>query len=181
MNPAARIAHVKPSLIRVISEGANPDAIPLGLGEPTWELPEAARAALAREAGVCGYGPNAGLPALRGAIAHWHGASADEVLVTSGSQEALFSLFMAWLGPGDVVLVPDPGFTAYPTLARIAGAASVPYALDAADRYRLDATAFTQALDAHPRSEHLVPLFVAAGAAGHSSSHSNGISWNQEG
>ena len=151
MHPAARLAHVKPSPIRVISEGAPADAIALGLGEPTWELPQAARTALARESGVCGYGPNAGLPELRRALGHWHGAEADEVLVTCGSEEALFSLFMAWLGPGDDVLIPDPGFAAYPALARIAGAEIVTYAVDTANRFRLDAQAFLDALEAGPR------------------------------
>jgi len=151
MNPAARLALVKPSPIRLISEGAPADAIPLGLGEPTWELPAAARAALALESGVCGYGPNAGLPELRAALARWHGAQADEVLVTCGSEEALFSLFMAWLGPGDEVLLPNPGFAAYPALARITGAEPVLYALDEAKGFCLDAQAFIAALDGGPR------------------------------
>lgn len=159
MQPASRLALVKPSPIRVLSEGAPPDAIPLGLGEPTWELPRAARAALAAQSGVCAYGPNAGLPELRSALAHWHGAEVDEVLVTCGSEEALFALFMAWLGPGDEVLVPDPGFAAYPALARIAGAEPVPYALDAANRFRLDAKSFVAALDAGPRIKAAVINF----------------------
>jgi aspartate/methionine/tyrosine aminotransferase len=159
MNPASRLAQVKPSPIRVLSEGAPADAIPLGLGEPTWELPGAARAALAAESGVCGYGPNAGLPELRRALAAWHGAEMDEVLVTCGSEEALFSLFMAWLESGDQVLIPDPGFAAYPALARIAGAEPVPYALNAADRYRLDARAFLSALDGGSRIKAAVINF----------------------
>jgi len=159
MQPAQRLAQVKPSLIRVFSEGAPGDAIPLGLGEPTWELPRAARAALSRESGVCGYGPNAGLLELRRALAGWYGAESDEVLVTCGSEEALFSLLMAWLGPGDELLVPDPGFTAYPALARIAGAEPVPYALDATHRFRLDAPAFLAALEAHPRAKAAILNF----------------------
>jgi len=148
MNPVHSIGL---SPIRVFSQGAPADAIPMGLGEPTWELPAPARKALAEEAGPCGYGPNAGLPELRQAVACWHGAEVDETLITSGSEAALFSLLMAWLGPGDEVLVPDPGFPAYPVLAKLARAEAVPYALAATDRFRLDAAAFVACLEAHPR------------------------------
>ena len=151
MIPASRLAAIQPSPIRVISEGAPLDAIPLGLGEPTWELPEPARKALAAEAGPCGYGPNAGLPELRRAVAHWHRAEVEEVLITSGSEGALFSLLMAWLGPGDEVLIPDPGFPAYPALARLAGAEVVPYPLG--EGYGLDAQAFKACLAAHPKAK----------------------------
>jgi aspartate/methionine/tyrosine aminotransferase len=151
MQPSSRIAQVKPSPIRMISEGAPADAIPLGLGEPTWELPLAARKALARESGACAYGPNAGLLDLRKALGSWHSADVEEVLVTSGSEEALFSLVMAWLESGDQLLIPDPGFTAYPVLARIAGAEAVLYPLDAGHRYRLDTQAFVNTLNAHPK------------------------------
>ena len=80
--PASRLAHLKPSPIRIISEGASPEAIPLGLGEPTWDLPEPARRALAATAGPASYGPNMGLPELRQALACWHIARTEEVLVT---------------------------------------------------------------------------------------------------
>jgi aspartate/methionine/tyrosine aminotransferase len=154
MEPSARLQSIRPSPIRVLSEGAPADAIPLGLGEPTWDLPEPARRALAQESGPCGYGPNAGLPELRRAVARWHGATTDEVLITSGSEGALFSLFMAWLGAGDEVLVPDPGFPAYPALARMAGAEVVPFALS--EQFQLDAEAFIGCLEAHPRAKAAV-------------------------
>jgi len=150
MNPASRLDAIRPSPIRVISEGAPADAIPLGLGEPTWALPEPARKALAAESGACGYGPNAGLPELRRAVAHWHGAEPEEALITSGSEGALFSLLMAWVNPEDEVLIPDPGFPAYPALARLAGAETVPYPLG--ERFRLDPQTFTACLEAHPKA-----------------------------
>lgn len=151
MNPASRLSAIRPSPIRVLSEGAPADAIPLGLGEPTWELPAPARIALAAETGPCGYGPNAGLPELRRAVAQWHGAEMEDVLVTSGSEGALFSLLMAWLGPGDEVLIPDPGFPAYPALARLAGAEIAPYPLG--EGFRLDAPAFVACLETHPKAK----------------------------
>jgi aspartate/methionine/tyrosine aminotransferase len=153
LRPAARVGSIGLSPIRVFSQGAPPDAIPMGLGEPTWELPLPARKALAQEAGPCGYGPNAGLPELRKAIALWHGATMEEVLVTCGSEAALFSLLMAWLGPGDEVLVPDPGFTAYPILAKLAQAVAVPFPLSATNRFQLDAKAFIACLTEHPKAK----------------------------
>lgn len=146
MNP--RLAAIRPSPIRLLSEGAPADAIPLGLGEPTWDLPDPAREALASWAGPCGYGPNAGLPELRGAIADWHGAKVEETLVTCGSAEALYAAAQAHLQEGDQALVPDPGFPAYPAVVRLAGAEPVPYALVGRD---LDADRFISAVDAAPR------------------------------
>ena len=151
MKPAARLAHLKPSPIRALSEGARPEAVPMGLGEPGWALPEPARLALARQTGPCAYGPNAGLPALQEAIAAFHHTVPARTLVACGSQGALFALFQAWLEPGDAVLVPDPGFLAYPALARLAGAEPVSYALGTG--FQLDAQAFRDALDRTPAAK----------------------------
>ena len=152
MKPARRVGELRPSPIRILSEGASPEAMPLGLGEPSWELPEVARRALADISGPCGYGPNAGLPGLRQVLAERHGVQEEEVLVTAGAEGALYSLFQAWLDPGDQVLVPDPGYPAYRALARLAEAEAVSYALDGAHGWRLDPAAFEAALEAHPRA-----------------------------
>jgi len=148
--PAARLAHLRPSPIRALSEGAPPDAVPMGLGEPGWDLPLPAVEALARFSGPCAYGPNAGLPELQEAVGAFHGTPARDVLLTAGSQGALFALTQAYADPGDAVLVPDPGFLAYPALARIAGAEPVPYPLGPG--FELDADLFRAALDAAPRA-----------------------------
>lgn len=147
IRPASRLAALKPSPIRALSEGAAADAIPLGLGEPTWALPEAGRKALAAFEGVCAYGPTVGTPDLRKAIAAFHEADPDEVLVTTGSEEALFALLHAWVEPGDKVLMSDPGFVAYASIATLAGAETITYPLDPANRFRLDADALLARLD----------------------------------
>ncbi len=147
MKPATRLSLLKPSPIRAITDGTPPGAIPLGLGEPTWDLPEVARKALLRNPGPCGYVPHAGLPELRKAVAAFHGSHADEVLITTGSQGALFALFQAWVNPGTKVLVPDPGFVAYPALAFMVGAEPVTYPLSPG-RFRLDAEALIKVLEA---------------------------------
>jgi len=64
----------------------------------------------------------------------------SEVCIAAGTEEALFSIFQAYVDPGDEVLVPNPGFVSYATLARIAGATPVPYNLDPSD-WRLDVDA----------------------------------------
>ncbi len=157
MRLAARLEGLGTSPIRAMHAGAPAGSVPLGLGEPTWELPPCARAALAELDGSCGYGPNAGLPELVGALASFYGAAPEEVLVASGSQGALFALFQAWLGPGDELLVPDPGFLAYPNLARLAGAACVAYRLGPGGG--LDPAAFRAALDASPAAKAAVINF----------------------
>lgn len=149
MSVAARVSGLGPSPIRELAQGAPPDTIDLGLGVPGWALPQVARVALAAVAadpGSCGYGPNEGLPELVGAISGRHGVTAEQVMVTAGSQAALFALFQAHVGPGRRVLVPDPGFPAYPTLARLCGAEPTRYRLG--EHGWLDAAAFGAALDA---------------------------------
>ena len=164
MSAAPRVTSLVPSLIRAMSVGAPPEAIDLGLGVPGWALPESARRALAECAGreeSLGYGPNGGLPELVAAIARYHGLAgsvgdqtdvapvtadlAARIMVTAGSQAALTALFLAHVSPGQLVLVPDPGFPAYPTLARLAGAVPVPYRLG--PHGDLDAAAFAAALE----------------------------------
>jgi aminotransferase len=57
----------------------------------------------------------------------------SEVCVTAGTQEGLFAVFTAYVNPGDEVLVPDPGFLSYVTLAKVCGATAVPYKLEPSD------------------------------------------------
>jgi len=149
--PASRLGHLKPSPIRALSEGAPASAIPMGLGEPGWALPEPGRLAFLDIHGPCAYGPNAGLPELREAVSGFFGEDPDRVMLATGSQGALFALFQAWLEPGDTVLVPDPGFLSYPALAHMAGAEPRPYPLGA--DFRLDADAFCGTLDRTPNAK----------------------------
>lgn len=132
--------------------------IRLGLGEPTWfgeaeGLPEPALEAL-RTIRSAPYGQRSGEITLRQAVADYEGVHEDEVLITSGAQGALFALACACLGPGDVALVPDPGFPAYASLARMVGAEVRTYALTA-ERFRLDASEIEAALAAEPRIKAL--------------------------
>ena len=121
-------------------EAAGRHVVHLEIGEPGGPTPphivEAGVRALKN--GETHYVNPAGLPALRDAIAAslaWRGverASAENVVVVPGVKPMLFYGLLAVLEPGDEVLVPDPGFPAYPSIVRFAGAVPVPYALDAA-------------------------------------------------
>jgi aspartate aminotransferase len=130
--PSKRFADIEISLIRQINALATPSCVNLGIGEPNVEPDENLRK-LAVEAAANGswhYTPNAGTLSLRKLIAGESGFEPNEVCVTAGTEEALFSIFQAYVDPGDEVLVPNPGFLAYATLARIAGATPVTYDIE---------------------------------------------------
>jgi len=131
--PAKRLANIELSLIRQINALATPLSVNLGIGEPNVEPDETLREFAVRAAatGSWHYTANPGNVSLRKLIAGENGFDPkSEVCVTAGTEEALFSIFQAYVDPGDEVLVPNPGFLAYATLARIAGATPVAYELE---------------------------------------------------
>jgi len=144
IRPSARVSRLERTLIRQIFESAPPDAINFGLGQP--DLPTPPALALAGIDGITrgrtGYTATAGDVELRRRIAALypgHASGVDDVIVTVGSQEAMFAACLALLDPGDEVLFPDPGYPAYPVVARLCGAEPVPYPLRPERRFRLDA------------------------------------------
>ena len=105
-------------------------AINLGQGFPDTDGPEqvlaAARAAIS--AGLNQYPPGRGMPVLREAIArhqaHWYGLEVDpetEVLVTAGATEALAATLLAFVEPGDEVVLLEPRYDAYGAIVELAG------------------------------------------------------------
>lgn len=136
---AKRARAIEPTLIRQLRDQAGPSSLDLGLGQPDLPVAEPVREALveALEEGRAPYTHNLGLWETREAIADHYGVDAAQVMVTCGAQEALAVAVLGLVEPGDEVLVPDPGFPAYPNLVRMAEATPVPYALDADDDFRL--------------------------------------------
>ncbi len=119
-------------------ERAGRSIVHLELGAPDVDAPahvvDAAVAAL-RAGDARDVAPQ-GLPELREAIAtdvRSRGviADADQVIVTPSAKTAVFYAMLATVEPGSEVLVPDPGFPIYPSMARFAGGTPVGYALDA--------------------------------------------------
>ena len=128
---AERFANIELSLIRQINALATPLSVNLGIGEPNLEPDETLRE-MARRAATTSwrYSPNAGALSLRKRLGDAFGVDKAEVCVTAGTEEGLYAIFQAFVGEGDEVLVPDPGFVSYATLARLAGATVRTYALE---------------------------------------------------
>jgi aspartate/methionine/tyrosine aminotransferase len=109
----------------------------LEIGEPDFDTPAPIRAAAARalDEGFTHYGPSAGLPEVREAIAAFitrdRGlkTTPDQVVVTPGGKPVLTFAIMACVNPGDEVVVPNPGFPIYESVVRFIGARPVPMVL----------------------------------------------------
>ncbi len=145
---ARRLDNVGLSMIRQIMLKAEGCAN-LGIGEPEFFAPRAVRdeaERVVREEKIL-YTPTNGLPALCEAVKRYHGGRpGDAVTITNGSQEALFDLIFALIDPGDEVLIPDPGFVAYATVAQLAGGTPVRYPLPAERDFGFDEEGFRRAL-----------------------------------
>jgi aspartate aminotransferase len=120
--------------------------IGLHVGEPSFPSPahvvEAARAAYA--AGETHYVPNAGIDALRAAIAekvstvNGFVVTPGQVVVSAGGAQALHNAFSLTLSAGDEVLIPDPGWPNYAMAVQLLQAAPVRYPLRPENGFRPD-------------------------------------------
>ncbi len=156
MNPAERVKQVPPSGIRRFFELAEEmdDIISLGVGEPDFSAPWAAREAAitSLEQGKTSYTANRGRRELRTKIATYaddrYGLEYDpdeEILVTAGASEAIDLAFRALVDPGDTVAVAQPGFVSYVPKAIFAGAEPLRVQTRRADEFRLT----REVLEAH--------------------------------
>jgi len=120
----------------------------LEIGEPDFDTPASIRAAAVRalDEGFTHYGPSAGLPEVREAIASFIAkdrglpVAPDQVVVTPGGKPILTFAIMACVNPGDEVVVPDPGFPIYDSVVRLVGAKPVPLALREEKGFRFGAS-----------------------------------------
>lgn len=146
--PAARAADLRRSEIRVIFDAAarRPEVIRLEVGEPSFTTPGHIIDAAARAAhdGHTGYGPNGGLLSLRELLVEKlervdgiH-TEPDEVVVTPGGMNALFSTYLALLDRGDHVLLPTPGFPNMDEMVRLVGGRPSFYPLESASGFLPD-------------------------------------------
>ncbi len=121
--------------------------IHLEIGEPDFDTPshivEEGRRAL--QAGATHYGPAAGLPELKSAIAAEMLRSRnlryepDEVLVCPGAKPIMFYLLLALIDEGDEVLYPNPGFPIYESMIAFSGGKPVPIPLLEENGFAFDA------------------------------------------
>ncbi len=116
------------------------DIINLGIGSP--DLPPAAAVIAklgetAKLPSVHGYQSYNGIQALRQAFADWYQKyfrvtlnPANEILPLIGSKEGIMHISMAFVNPGDEVLVPDPGYPTYTSVTKLVGGIVRPYKLE---------------------------------------------------
>jgi aspartate aminotransferase len=129
-----------------VLEAQGHEIVHLEIGEPDFATPENIRDAAKRalDDGYTHYGPAAGLPELREAIARSAGVQRgldfepEQVVVTPGAKPILFYVLLATLNEGDEAIYPDPGFPIYESLIRFLGATPVPVRLPEQRDFRLD-------------------------------------------
>ena len=131
----SNLTQLKRSAIRVYTDLARrtPGCVMLTLGEPDFDTPAPIRRAAwdALEQGQTHYAPNQGTAELRAAIARaetrrGNPTAPEQVLVTVGASQALFTALLGILNPGEEVIVPVPAFSLYETIITIAGGKMVP-------------------------------------------------------
>ena len=115
------------------------DVVSLAIGSPDMPPSEATIEVLCREARKAdthGYQPTVGTPELRQAMAgfykRWYNVDlnpATEIQPLIGSKEGILHVTLAFVNPGDQVLVPNPGYPTYTALSRLLGADIVNYDL----------------------------------------------------
>ena len=100
---------------------------------------------VAQQENAHGYQPTMGIPELREAMAHfyqkWYGVTVDaktEVQPLIGSKEGILHVTLAFVNPGEEVLVPNPGYPTYTSLSKILGAKVVNYNLLEDDGWQPD-------------------------------------------
>lgn len=155
----ARLQGIQKSVIRQVFDRARPGSINLGLGEPDLLTPEVIRTAAIRAITEQqnGYTSHAGLPELRKLVARdypYLGENPERVIITAGSQEALYLALLTLVDDGDEVLLPDPGFVAYPTIVRMAGGHSSFYRMPRSRDFGFDSEEFRRVLT--PRTKVVV-------------------------
>ncbi len=131
---------------RLNAEGR--DIVSLAIGSPDMPPSEQTVETLcevARRPDAHGYQPTMGTPELREAMAgfyrRWYGIevnAAAEVLSLIGSKEGILHVTLAFVNPGDKVLVPNPGYPTYTSLSKLLGAQVVNYNLDEANGWQPD-------------------------------------------
>lgn len=145
IQPANRLALVQEyyfsrklkEIAKMKAEGI--DVISLGIGSPDMPPSDATIHTLCKESlrrDAHGYQPYVGIPELRQAMAdfykRWYDVTLDprtEIQPLIGSKEGILHVTLAFVNPGEQVLVPNPGYPTYTSLSHILGAEVVHYDL----------------------------------------------------
>lgn len=157
---AARVGEVTPSITLAIAAKAKAmkaegiDVCSLSTGEPDFDTPEHIKAAAkeALDAGKTKYGPVAGEPQLKAAIARKLQSDnnlnyqPENILVTNGGKHSLYNLMMALIDPGDEVIIPAPYWLSYPEMVKLASGKPVIVRTDASTGYKITPEQLTRAI-----------------------------------
>jgi aspartate/methionine/tyrosine aminotransferase len=127
-------------------EAQGRDIVHLEIGEPDFDTPGniIAAACDALHKGFTHYGPSAGMPPLRDAIAQYVSetrginVTPEEVVVVPGGKPIIFFSILALVEEGDEVIYPNPGFPIYESMIDFLGAKAVPIQLREEMDFRLD-------------------------------------------
>lgn len=135
------------------------DVCSFSAGEPDFNTPqhicEAAKTAI--DQGKTRYGPAAGEPALREAIAqklqqdNGLNYSAQNIMVTNGGKHSLYNLMMAFIEPGDEVIIPAPYWVSYPEMVKLAGGTPVIVNTTAESDYKITAQQLRESITENTR------------------------------
>lgn len=134
MKLATRVSQVSPSITLAIVAKAKAlreqgiEICSFSVGEPDFDTPDHIKAAakLALDQGKTRYGPAAGEPKLREAIAkklrldNHLDYQPENVIVTNGGKHSLFNLMLATIEAGDEVIIPAPYWLSYPEMVKLA-------------------------------------------------------------
>ena len=136
--------------LREVAEmnAAGKNVISLGIGSPDLPPSEETVRALSESAAkndAHGYQPHVGIPQLRDAFATWYKRwydvtidPAKEIQPLIGSKEGILHISLAFLNPGDGVLVPNPGYPTYTSVSKMVGAKIHTYDLDENNNWQPD-------------------------------------------
>jgi LL-diaminopimelate aminotransferase len=108
-----------------------------------------------------------GSPVLRKAVAAWYKQwyqvelNPDlEILPLAGSKEGIMHISMTYINPGDLVLIPNPGYPTYQSAAKLAGANIATYQLKAENNWLPDFPELKELMKSMPGSQKSVLMFV---------------------
>ena len=157
---AARVGEVSPSITLAIAAKAKAmkaegiDVCSLSTGEPDFDTPEHIKAAAkqALDAGKTKYGPVAGEPQLKAAIARKLRSDnnlnyqPENIIVTNGGKHSLYNLMMALIEPGEEVIIPAPYWLSYPEMVKLASGKPVIVRTDASTGYKITPEQLSEAI-----------------------------------
>jgi aspartate aminotransferase len=158
--PVPAIAALREDAIMAIAALARqrPGCIRLELGEPDFPTPEhIRRAAMAALSEPIRYGPAAGLPSLRAAIAakvariNHYIIMPEQVVVATGGTGAIFAALRTITESGDEVLLPDPAWSLYPNILACLGVRPIFYPLHGERDWLPDPAEIARLITPHTR------------------------------